>query len=348
MGMIACAAVAACGSVNNNNTPDAPPADSSGDAMVMPSPVAPLAPKVGSPLYQGGQTRFKTATGTCTGRVAASMGGTGFCYLAASDDVRCSGMIGGVNYGMSLGAIGQTGATQILVMFVSNGMCITKTDHTVLCMGSNTNAFGQGGTSTTFSRWTAHADVAAVGSGTWDQICGITTDGQVFCGGLGGSPAYGNPPVNLGASGQTSFWVDTSGTAHLSDTVVLRPGESRTDCQVKANGLACAAAGMSYGPTNGTVVMGTSVQAGSGTSAACWLTEDATVTCSFGPRFAPGKVLYLAADYYSDSLCAIYSDGSVWCIGSNTDGKLGTGNNATLTAETMVAPPGSAHVACDP
>jgi hypothetical protein len=348
MVMIACAAVAACGSVQNNGTPDAPPADSSsgGDAMALPSPVAPLAPKVGTPLYQGGQTRFKTATGTCTGRVAASMAGTGFCYLAANDDVRCSGMIGGVNYGMSLGAIGQTGATQILVMFIDNGMCITKTDHTVLCMGSNTNAFGQGGTSTAFSRWTAHADVAAIGSGTWDQICGITTGGQVFCGGLG-NPNFGNPPVNVGAAGQTSFWVDTSGTAHLSDTTVLRPGESRTDCQVKANGLACITAG-TFGPTNGTVVMGTSVDTNPSAKAACWLTEDATVTCSYGPRFAAGKVLYLAADYYSDSLCAIYNDGSVWCIGSNTDGKLGTGNNAALTAETMVAPPGSAHVACDP
>ena len=59
-------------------------------------------------------------------------------------------------------------------------------------------------------------------------------------------------------------------------------------------------------------------------------------------------VLYLAGSFYSDSLCAIYKDGAVWCIGSNRNGKLGTGNNLDLSVETMVAPPGSAHVACDP
>jgi hypothetical protein len=313
-----------------------------------PVPVTAVAPTVAKPMYQGGQTTFKTQLGTtCTGRVAASMGGAGFCYLAANDDVKCAGMVGGTNYGMSFGAIGQTGAVQLMVMFLDNGMCITKTDHTVLCMGTNTNAFGASGTSPTFTRWTAHADVAAIGSGTWDQICGITLAGQVFCGSSAGANPFGNPPVNVGAPGQTSLWVDTFGMAHLSDTAVLRPAESRTDCQVKANGLICA--GSTFGPTNGTIVMGTQVQGGGpGQDTVCWLTDGGTVDCTVGPRFAAGKVVYLAADSYTDSLCAIYNDGAVWCIGSNTNGKLGTGNNAALTTETMVAPPGSARVSCDP
>ena len=346
--VIACVATMACGSVTNHDVSDAPPADSSSDAAPnSPVPITPVAPTVGTPMYQGGQTSFKTQLGTtCTGRVAASMGGAGFCYLAANDDVKCAGLVGGINYGMSFGAIGQTGATQLMVMFGDNGMCVAKTDHTVLCMGSNSNAFGAAGTSTTFTRWTAHADVAAIGSGTWDQICGITLAGQVFCGGGIGNPNFGNPPINVGAPGQTSLWVDTAGMAHLSDTMVLRPAESRTDCVLKSTGLVCALGG-TFGPTNGTIVMGTNVEM-SGSDATCWLTDDGTVSCSYGPRFAPGKVLYLAADFYSDSLCAIYNDGSVWCIGSNTNGKLGTGNNAALTTETMVAPPGSARVACDP
>jgi hypothetical protein len=296
-------------------------------------------------MYQGGQTLFKTQLGTtCTGRVAASMGNVGFCYLAASDDVKCAGRVGGIDYGMTHASIGQTSATQIMIMFQDNGMCVAKTDHTVLCMGTNTNAFGMTGASASFQRWTAHADVAAIGSGTWDQICGITTAGQVFCGGRA-STDFGNPPVTVGAPGQTSFWVDSSGVAHLSDPAVLRPSESRADCQVKANGMVCGQT--SFGPTNGSIVMGSNIRSAGPGSNACWLTSDGTVNCSVGPRFAPGKVLFLASDSYSDSLCAIYNDGSVWCIGSNNNGKLGTGNTAALTAETMVAPAGSARVRCD-
>jgi hypothetical protein len=333
-----------CGSVKSPATVDAPVTDPDAPATI-PTPATSIAPTVGTPMYQGSQTHFKTQLGTtCTGRVAASMAGTGFCYLAADDNVKCAGVIGGVNFGMSLGSTGQTGASQIMVMFLDNGMCITRTDHTTLCMGTNTNAFGAGGTSTTFTRWTAHADIADIGSGTWDQICGITLAGQVFC---GGTAPLTNPPANIGPPGQTSVWVDTFGMARLSDTAVLRPAEGRTECQVKANGLVCAGLG-TVGPTNGTIVMGSQVGGGGMSNDACYLTSDGTVTCTFGPRFEVGKVLFLAESFYTDSLCAIYNDGAVWCIGSNSNGKLGTGNNATLTVETMVAPPGSAHVACDP
>jgi hypothetical protein len=340
LGMISMVSTLACGSVGDRATADAAaPADGSPPATLA---VAPVAPSAAQPMYQGGQSRFRTASGTiCTGRVAASMAGTGFCYLAADNDVRCAGVIGGVDYGMSPSAIGQPGATQILLMFLNNGMCITRADHTVMCMGTNTNAFGAGNTSTTFARWTAHDDVAAIGTGTWDQLCGITLTGQVFC---GGAPNFGNPPVNIGPAEQTGLWVDTTGAARLSDTTVLRPAESKTTCQVKPGGVTCTT-GEIFGPADGTVVMGSHVSSGNG---ACWLTDDATVTCSAGRRFAAGKVLYLATSYYSDSLCAIYSDGSVWCIGSNDSGKLGTGNTAPLTTETLVAPPGSAHVACEP
>jgi hypothetical protein len=337
--------VAACGDVKNPQKPaDAGP-DTPQDAAI-PAPVAPAAPTAAMPMYQGTQRAFKTQLGTtCKGRVAASMAGSGFCFLASDDNVKCAGVIGGVNFGMTFGSVGQTGAEQIMVMFLDNGMCVTRIDHTVLCMGTNSNAFGAGGTSATFSRWTAHTDIAAITTGTWDQICGITMGGQVFCGGIG-NPNFGNPPVNVGAPAQTSVWVDGSGSAHLSDPNVLRPAESRTECQISA-GLVCSMGGP-FGPTNGTLVMGTSLGANPQNPGACWLTSDGTVTCSFGPRFAPNKVLFLAADFYSDSLCAIYNDGSVWCLGSNGKGKLGTGNTNTLTTETMVAPPGSARVACDP
>jgi hypothetical protein len=338
--------VCGCGSVQDT-PPDGPGGGGDGPApdTMPPSgvPVAPVAPTVERPMYQGTQREFRTQLGgTCQGRIAASMGSTGFCYLAADDNVKCAGVVGGVNYGLVHSNTGQTGAEQIMVFFLDNGICVTRTDRTVHCMGTNTNAFGNM-ISPAFSRWTARNDIAAIASGTWDQICGITTGGQVYCGGLG-SPNYGNPPVAVGGPGQTSLWVNTSGSARLSDTAVLRPSESRTECQVRANGLICA--GMSYGPTNGTVVSGQQIFAGM-SDVTCWLDSAGTVGCTTGPRFAPGRVLFLATSAYSDSLCAIYNDGSIWCIGSNSNGKLGTGNTAALATETMVAPPGSARVRCD-
>jgi hypothetical protein len=348
--MLCAALVLGCGSVSEQ--PDAgggdDQPDASGDAPPAAAvPVAPVAPAVGNAMYQGTQRQFHTDTGaTCTGRVAASMGQRGFCYLAADDTVQCAGSIAGTSYGMSFSSTGQTGVEQIMVMFLDNGMCVTRTDHTVWCMGTNTNAFGTSWP--TFTRWTARDDLAAIATGTWDQICGITLTGQVYCGGLGPSPGYGNPPIAVGAPGQSSLWVNTSGAAQLSDTAVLRPGESRTECQVRANGLTCVGGGM-FGPTDGTVVAGTPVQGSDPFNpTTCWLVDSGTVSCTNGPRFASGQVLLLAANYYSDSLCAIYRDGSVWCIGSNEDGKLGTGNTASLAVETQVAPPGSARVRCDP
>lgn len=156
--LVAYGLAAGCGSVSPSPiTPDAaaPPGDAAAtDALGPPPvPVTPVAPTVEHPMYQGSQTLFKTQLGTtCTGRVAASMGNVGFCYLAASDDVKCAGRVGGIDYGMTHASIGQTSATQIMIMFQDNGMCVVKTDHTVLCMGTNTNAFGMTGTSASFQR----------------------------------------------------------------------------------------------------------------------------------------------------------------------------------------------------
>lgn len=242
---------------------------------------------------------------------------------------------------MSFGSTAQSGVTQIMVMFNDNGMCVTKKDHTVWCMGSNTNAFGAGSTTQQFARWTDRSDIAFIGSGTWDQICAITTTGEVLCGGR----LFGVPPSTISPPGQTNMWVTTLGAVSYSDASVLRPSETRTDCQIKATGIECN--GQKFGPSDGTIVMATTrVQPNSGIREVCYLDTAGTVVCS-ERLFAEGKVVYLAGNDYTDSLCAIYYDGSVWCIGSNTNGKLGIGSDLKLTSETMVAPPGSALVACD-
>lgn len=331
------AALAACGSVPGEPDAAVDGNDNSG------TPRTAAAPSAGKPMYQGTQRLFKTTSGgTCRGRVAASMSATAFCYLSADDNVKCAGLLGGTDYGLTFKSLAIGGVEQILVMFQSNGLCVTKADHTALCMGNNLNALGA--PTTSFTRWTARTDLVALATGTWDQLCGITSTGQVYCGGGLAPMAYGNPPVAVGAAGQTGLWVTTAGAAQLSDAAVLRPAESRTECQVTAGGLKCGPT--SYGPSNGTLVSGALVD-GAGSPFACWLTDNGNVTCSNGPRFAAGKVVFLAASYTSDSLCAIYNDGSIWCLGSNANGKLGTNATTPLTVETMVAPPGSARVKCE-
>ena len=62
--------------------------------------------------------------------------------------------------------------------------------------------------------------------------------------------------------------------------------------------------------------------------------------------FDPGHVLSIATSPYTDSICAVYEDGSLHCLGSNTNGELGTGNFMPVTTPTMVAPPGSVRVGC--
>jgi hypothetical protein len=325
---------AACGSVEGD--PDGGPDGGGG------TPVTPVAPSAGKAMYQGQQRVFRTTSGgTCNGRVAAGMSGTGFCFLAADDTVKCAGTIGPIVYGSSFAATGVIGAEQILLMFADNGMCVTRTDHTAMCMGTNTTALGV--TPAGFTRWTARNDLAALSTGSWEQLCGITTAGQVYCGGGG----YGNPPVSVGTAGQTALWVNPAGAAQLSDAMVTRPAEGRTDCQVTVDGLRCGA--QIYGPNNGAVVSGTQILVAAGQpAAACWLTAEGSVTCSgSGSRFARGKVLLLAASSVTDSMCAIYNDGSVWCRGSNTAGKLGTGAMTALDVDTMVAPAGSARVKCE-
>src|SRR6187549_449275 len=72
------------------------------DAGTLPGgmPLTPVAPAAGKAMYQGQQRLFRTTAGTtCSGRVAASMAGTGFCYLASDDNVKCAGLVGGTTYG---------------------------------------------------------------------------------------------------------------------------------------------------------------------------------------------------------------------------------------------------------
>jgi hypothetical protein len=88
--------------------------------------------------------------------------------------------------------------------------------------------------------------------------------------------------------------------------------------------------------------------------AACWLTDAGVVECATCSNtgvqthryFANGTVLDLGLNAYGNNLCAVYSDGALWCFGNNRNGMLGTGNTFPASIPTMVQPPGSVNTLC--
>jgi hypothetical protein len=216
------------------------------------------------------------------------------------------------------------------------------------CWGSDNDQgeFGDGTKvgSTDPVAWGSHTDLHRLATGTWDQICGLTDGGDAYCAGYG----FDTTPVAQGA--HTSVYVDTFGQANFDSATVVRVPNSRTECKITVDGFACGGPAP-YG-NGGQVVDGT-VQDGR----ACWLESDGKVTCtpwSFGPPGAPvfaptftaRPVLAIAANFYSDAICAVYDDGSIACMGKNDHGQLGTGDTAYVSAETIVAPPGTIDTTC--
>jgi hypothetical protein len=227
---------------------------------------------------------------------------------------------------------------------------------------NNAGQFGGGftGPSSSFVQWGGRSDITAVGTGTWDQMCASTTSHEVLCSGNG----FDVNPVTSGSVG-TGFMVTAFGTVRIDDPAVWRPGESRTECYVGPLGLMC---GGGFDPPIGTPA---TVVAGGNTQGlpddpqagfcfprpACWLESNGRVTCSscdsqqpgqqtMRSYFTPGSVVSLGLSSNGDNLCAVYGDGSLWCLGSNASGMLGTGDFSPRTTPVQVQPPGSIQIGC--
>jgi hypothetical protein len=315
-----------------------------------PGALTPSAPAAGAFMWQSLQTHFQRGGAACTGRTVAAMGDQAFCYLAADNQLKCAGRVYSRTFGSNFVPIGQSSVDQVLLSSTSNSeignaMCVHKLDGTAWCMGAPlpSGQFGVGNTNPQpdFVRWGAYTDLMAIATGTWDQLCALRQSGEAVCAGF----SFGLTPTRVGtATGPGSLWVDTSGSPHIDDPSVFRAANARTECTVQSAGLSC---GRDLFGSPGAVVDGTSGSRGS----TCWLSSSGTVQCRLRrgdvrERFHSGRVLLLAANYYTDSLCAIYNDGSVWCVGDNWQGKLGTGTADSLLVETMVQPPGSALINC--
>jgi len=145
------------------------------------------------------------------------------------------------------------------------------------------------------------------------------------------------------------------------DPLVLRTSENPAECRVTVQGLECDYAPGPVG-TPGAVVMGGMRQTPMApgpcfeTTERCWLESNARVTCSvcdlqsgqqvLRSHFASGQVVSLGFNHYSDSMCAVYGDGSLWCVGSNWGGMFGVGDDQPRTTPVMAQPPGSVRVGC--
>lgn len=332
----------------------------------------PIAPGPGNFMWQGTQRAFVDHDGNaCEGTVAIAVGDQAVCYAGPGGQLRCAGSIGKNTWGSAFTPVDGAGPVdQILISLTANGadhnsICVHRPDGTAACMGEY-NDHGQFGTGTTagtatFVPWGSVTDLRALGTGTWDQMCGLTQGGALYCAGYGNSttPWVVNPSVQ-------TFVVDTFGMIVGDIPNIFRAASGRTDCLVQDGGFICKSP-----PPNlpafgapGHVVDGTYAPdytppgTAPGKARFCWLEDTGAAQCAiadafdagvppqYAPVFTAQPVLALAGNPYSTSLCAVYADGSIACSGDNSEGQLGIPGPSWIASETIVAPPGSFDLAC--
>ena len=290
-------------------------------------------------MWQSQQTRLRDADNTpCSAKLTLAVGPGAVCFTNRQDQLVCSGTIDTHSYGPGFQSLGLEGVDQILLAPSSEGgaICVHTRTGTVQCLGSYNDwgQFGGGvkGSAPSFVTW-GRPNLVGFGSGTWDQMCALDTQGIVACSGY----MFGLSPVVQPGSGHHSVWVTTFGEAQIDDPDVLRAGEGRTECAVSAaRGLLCQDTG--YGKP-GHVVAGGMGQAWDDHSydgRPCWLEDSGHVECAAYPSapFGDQIALALATNYYTKELCAVLQDGSVDCVRGN------------LESDHRRAPAGSALIDC--
>jgi hypothetical protein len=285
----------------------------------------PVAPKKGEWMWQSQQTRLRDAGGKhCTAKITLAVGMGAVCFTNSDDLLVCSGSIDATHtYGPGFKPVGLQGVDQILLAPNSEAgaICVHTRSGTVQCLGSYNDwgQFGGGvsGPAASFVTW-GRPNLVGFGSGTWDQMCALDTQGIVACSGNG----FGLSPVVQSGKQHRSVWVTTTGEAKIDDPDVVRPGEGRTECSVSlSQGLLCR--GNGYGKPGHVVAggLGQSWDDINYDGRPCWLDDSGHATCSAYPTdpFGDEVALTLAVDYRARDICAVMQNGSVACVRNNVE-----------------------------
>jgi hypothetical protein len=295
-------------------------------------------------MYQGGQAWLRSADGKkCASKIALAMGQAFFCYAAAPDGALwCAGSFGLPGLGTSFAPAGVSDVVQAIAFEDDEGICVRTGGGSILCLGE-VHGMGPSRRPPGWFEWgaTLGQTWAAIATGTGHQMCALSRNGAVYCAGVN----FSKTPVLKGAA--QAMWVNSFGEVVLDDPKVLRPGEGHAAVMVEVEGLSVS--GAFYGPPGGVVQGGDFDGVADADRQACWLTDAGDLRCSEAPDtryFASGIVVAFTGNWESNELCAVHHDGSLWCLGANSSGKLGTGTKSPVTRETRVAPPGTVRIDC--
>ena len=208
---------------------------------------------------------------------------------------------------------GLTAGTVKALTAGANHTCALKTDGSVVCWGSN--YYGQGGNGADTTRYIP-TQVSGLTAGTVKEItagdnhtCALKTDGSAVCWGQ-------NDNGQIGDTTLTSRYIPTQVSGLTAGTVKGISGGTYHTCALKTDGSAVC-----WGN-------GDNGRRGDGT------TTQVTIPTQVSGLTA-GTVKEIVARY--DHTCALKTDGSAVCWGSNTYGQMGDNTTTERLIPTQVS-----------
>ncbi len=267
-----------------------------------------------------GGTTVSAKQGTVVAGEPISAGGDHTCALQPSGAVQCwgnnaYGQLGdgtAVSKTTSVAVLGLTDAVAISTGGIHT--CALKSGGSVVCWGNNSN--GQAGDGTPGSDKTSPVvvsgltDAVALSAGRL-HTCALRANSSVVCWGLNSNGQLGDGTTGNGSS--SSNRLAPVAVIGLTDTVAISAGLFHT-CALKTSGSAVCWGYNSQG------------QLGDGT-------VDNDKTSTVAVIGLADAVAISAGSYHT---CALKSDSSVACWGSNVNGQLGNGTRVGQTTTVLV------------